>query len=515
MMTSMTSTADVAKMDFDALMRAAAVSEPDTVPELRTIPWDEIRGNERNLYTVKDVEQLADSIALHGLLDPVVVMPDADGHWVLVSGHRRHKAWGILREKEPDKYREIPAIVRTFASPAMAELALIMANATARVLTAPEVYEQAKRIERLLYDLKEEGVRFPGRMREQVAKACQVSSSKLARLKVIDERLADCWRDAWTAGKLPEETAYQLAQGSVAMQQRIRNAFPNSAPPTSEGVAKVRKAFAAGNDYSAAGLSAPGCEECSNGINFLRHDLEESWSPCEGKRCCLTCDKATRGWAVCERMCAKAKAARKATVKAEKERENEETKKKQSRAAAELRESAARLAKAADAAGVADDVKIPQGPYSHVTVGWLRKAAAGEDVGSYWANPIDADHLSVASAAKALGCSADYICGLSDDLHPAAGAGEASPSPAPADVSETDTAAPGWRIGEPAGDGRYLAGVQIGGALTEQTVDRRDGAWYLFGEPVQTYGEVKCWYPLPRFKPSQWDLDRMQREEED
>lgn len=38
-------------------------------------------------------------------------------------------------------------------------------------------------------ELKEEGVEFPGRMRDHVAEACKVSKSKIARLKVIREGL--------------------------------------------------------------------------------------------------------------------------------------------------------------------------------------------------------------------------------------------------------------------------------------------------------------------------------------
>ena len=55
----------------------------------------------------------------------------------------------------------------------MAELQLILANSTARVLSNAEISKQAERMEVLLYQLKEEGYEFPGRMRDQVAAACQ------------------------------------------------------------------------------------------------------------------------------------------------------------------------------------------------------------------------------------------------------------------------------------------------------------------------------------------------------
>ena len=69
--------------------------------------------------------------------------------------------------------------------PGAPELRLILANSSTRVLSPAEVSKQAQRVETLLYQLKEQGYAFPGRMRDQVAAACKVSAPKLARLKVI------------------------------------------------------------------------------------------------------------------------------------------------------------------------------------------------------------------------------------------------------------------------------------------------------------------------------------------
>ena len=502
-MTSTSSTAQVAAMDFDEML--AGVSGTDTAaPELRMIPVEDIYENEKNFYSVDDVKELADSIAVHGLLDPIVVTyNEPAGMYQLISGHRRFKAWNELWAKTPKKYAEIPAIVRTFSSPAMAELALIMANSTARVLKAPEIYEQAQRIERLLYDLREEGVRFPGRMREQVAKACQVSSTKLARLKVIDEHLADVWRGDWKAGKLPEETAYQLAQASVSIQQRIRKVSGKD-QVYGKAVASVRAIMEAGNDYSAADLTGPGCDKCTHGDAFLRHDLEYWTETCECKRCCLECQHALRDFAPCDRACSKAKALK--SAKNAKLREEAQAREKAKRDALReaIRQSAVRLLKAADAAGVPDDTPIKLAGYGSKTVAFLRNAAADGDIGYVYTNDLESANLDAGAVAKALGCSADYVCGLTDELQPTGGAPI---------VSEPDTGAPRWKLGDPPADGRYIAGVEIGGLITEQIVQRSGSAWYLFGEAAETYGRVVCWWPVPRFKPERTDLERSEEEE--
>lgn len=82
------------------------------------------------------------------------------------------------------------------------------------------------RVEILLYQLKEEGQEFPGRMRDQVAKACKVSAPKLARLKVIREKLkATELVYLFEKDKLSDQAAYALARLPEDLQQRIAKAM--------------------------------------------------------------------------------------------------------------------------------------------------------------------------------------------------------------------------------------------------------------------------------------------------
>ena len=101
------------------------VSEQDD-PEIVRIPWDKIRANAENFYRVGDVTDLVNSIQMQGLLAPVVVSPASDdpAAYVLISGHRRHKAWGILRGEDPERYADIPAIVASDHRPHVAEVKL-------------------------------------------------------------------------------------------------------------------------------------------------------------------------------------------------------------------------------------------------------------------------------------------------------------------------------------------------------------------------------------------------------
>ena len=497
-------TSEMSKMNFDEILAAGKVSESDT-PALREIPVEQIRTNAANFYTVDDVKELADSIAVHGLLDPVVVTPDGDG-FLLISVHRRFKAWGQLREQDPDRYAKIPAIVRTFPSPQMAELALIMANSTSRQLHWSEISKQAERIERLLYELKEQGYAFPGRMREQVAKACQVSSTKLARLKVIRDDLAPEWGGRRETGKLPEETAYQLARLSPEIQRRFFFCEPDV---FAEAVAKVGKMIAEeGLTYDGTQLKR-GCDRCNHGDAFLRHDLNDPWNACKGETCCLYCDRANREWSPCTRMCSAAKKARKVQADTEKAKKKAEEEKKLSRIQTALRERAIRLVKAADAAGVPDDTKL-RTRYTWTTVDIVRKIASGEKTGEYGMDILAPEELDVNAVARALQCSADYVCGLSDELHPAA----AKPEAAAPELQPIPT----WYFGEPTVPGRYLCLVDMNAGgyaeVHEQQCDWDSTlvkGWSAYGRPIGDMFEVVAWYALP----PKWSTPALRPEEKE
>lgn len=178
-----------------------------------------------NFYSTDGIEELAANIELVGLQQPLRVRPnpDMEGRYLIVSGHRRRRAWWALYEQDPERWAEIPCIVEANASsPAMQELRLIYANSDSRKMTSADLSRQAERVEMLLYQLKEEGVEFPGRMRDHVAEACKVSKTKLAQLKVIREKLPPELRALWDSGRLNESCAYTLAQRPEETQRLLK-----------------------------------------------------------------------------------------------------------------------------------------------------------------------------------------------------------------------------------------------------------------------------------------------------
>jgi ParB family chromosome partitioning protein len=94
---------------------------PSRVSITREVPVTSISPNPeqpRRIFDPDELQQLADSIAAHGVLQPVVVVEAGDGY-TLVAGERRLRAVKML------KLATIPALVRSANEQEQLELALV------------------------------------------------------------------------------------------------------------------------------------------------------------------------------------------------------------------------------------------------------------------------------------------------------------------------------------------------------------------------------------------------------
>lgn len=211
-------------MAFDLSELLKDVPKSDTREQIEYIKLDLIDGDEQNFYELSDVESLANNIATIGLQQPLRVRPHptTTGRYMAVSGHRRRAALQILAEEDPERWEEVACIVdRDTVSPALQQLRLIFGNANTRKMSSADLSEQAAQVEKLLYQLKEDGYEFPGRMRDHVAQVVQTSKTKLAKLKMIRDNLAPCWQPGYKKDVLGESSAYELSRMSLGWQNLL------------------------------------------------------------------------------------------------------------------------------------------------------------------------------------------------------------------------------------------------------------------------------------------------------
>nr|DAH74326.1 MAG TPA: chromosome partitioning protein [Caudoviricetes sp.] len=476
---------------------AQPVSNSDTGREqIEYIDVDLLDKDQNNFYQLSDLDALADNIATVGLQQPIRVRDGENGHVVIVSGHRRTAAIRKLVEEGRTDLREVPCIrERGEASPALQELRLIYANSSTRDLSSAEISRQAEKVRELLYQLKEEGYEFPGRMRDHVAEACKISRSKLARLEKIQKGLASCYRDAWEAGTLPEDTADALSSLPGYVQERIKRVCPKTTP----SAGRIRDTAKRG-EYLAVSFKCPDGSTCTHMDKFFKHDLKaQSWEACGGEKCCLKCrdggahDPSGYCGAACAEMCSKAREKYEKAKEKKKASDAAAKMKAQSEAVRRVRSEARRVVRAADAAGLGDEVKLHYDYGGSLTVGLLRSLSDGTAVDStvkYYSGgilPWRAD--DAAKNAKILHCSVDYLLGLTDEINSTAAA-------------SGQVALASWMPGGtlPAAPCDAVADFKLGnddGKVIRMTC-RWDGKAFLFKkgkEPINS--DVVRWLALP------------------
>ena len=296
--------AEARKKGFNLAEALGAVAVPDLGTaaggreQIEYIDIDRIDDDPNNFYELSSLDELAANIELLGLQQPLRVRPNPENidRVIIVSGHRRRAAIRKLVDDGRADLREIPCIrERAESSAALQELRLIYANSDTRKLSSAEISKQAERVEMLLYQLKEEGYEFPGRMRDHVAEACKVSKSKLSRLKVIRENLIPKLKGLWERGKINEAIAYACAQCPADMQRQLieySKQFQYYTAPEQwyEHTVKTRLGILKNEAKLKCGKGSPN-GMCNNTEKRLaRQATGPSWNDaCGNGKCCTGC----------------------------------------------------------------------------------------------------------------------------------------------------------------------------------------------------------------------------------
>lgn len=458
------------------------VSKLDTheKPQLQYVDIDLLDSNEMNFYAVDDVESLASSIAMSGLDSPLIVRPGEDGRYTIVSGHRRRAALRKLVEEDGrEDLRRVPCFVREYKSAAMEELQLIMANSTTRVLTSAETMNQAKKVEDLLYRLKGEGVSFPGRMRSLVAEACQVSESKLARLKVIRDKLTDPWMDKFEAGEISEDVAYTVAQMGQDYQDSLDTVFGLQHAPSI--TATSVKAWSE-RLQEIASIECVQGSACTNRERMIQAQAKTGtpyWQKC--KSCCASCSSRSICGLCCplveEQLEQEAAARRQELEKSRAEMEEQAAK----RAAKEVAEAECnrkrwqRLGQEFDRLGIsrgeAADMWYLEGPDQRWTLQQLLDGERPEEMcGMEWDLNEELSDCGMFSTLAEAGVSLDYVLtGVQEGM--------------------------GWCTGSPVNNGYYFCIKSgINGAWLHWW---QDDHWEMAEAILPVQISVDLWTPAP------------------
>ncbi len=202
------------------------------LPEKKTLVWkvepdgqavsmislDQILPNRyqpRTTFVEAELEELAQSIKEHGVLQPIVIRRKGDGMYELIAGERRFRAAKIAG------MTAIPALIRN--SNDEKALAVALVENIQRQNLNP--MEEAKAYSRLMgeFGLTQDLVsRSVGKDRSSVANIMRLLSLPKAVQQLIESGAISLGHAKVLAGLSTEQTQLQLAQKIVSEQLSVR-----------------------------------------------------------------------------------------------------------------------------------------------------------------------------------------------------------------------------------------------------------------------------------------------------
>ena len=207
--------------DITAAIHGPAEAAQPQAERIRLIPLDAITANDKNFYEISGIRNLAESISIVGLLDPVRVVVTENRGYRLVSGHRRLAAYQLLRDEAHGmEFDKIPSIIMSKLDTLEEEFALLTANATARELSYADKLQQEKAMRETLLAMKAQGRQLPSGLSQYIADSMGVSRNEVSRMHTVNENLVPEAMAKVTSGELNASEAYQLARQPEAEQKK-------------------------------------------------------------------------------------------------------------------------------------------------------------------------------------------------------------------------------------------------------------------------------------------------------
>lgn len=198
----------------------AAVGDETPKARFRTkdINIKKLYSNDKNFYSVTDIEPLAQKILLVGLIENLEVVHDPcdHGEYRITAGERRWRALKLLVEQGYTDFEMVTCQIQTPASADEEMLRLIIAN-DYRNKTVADILEEEKRLKDILQRMKQEGRTIKGykldsgRLRDVIAKMLQMPATKIAQIESINKHLIPEFAEELKEGRLTFSAAYEIS----------------------------------------------------------------------------------------------------------------------------------------------------------------------------------------------------------------------------------------------------------------------------------------------------------------
>ena len=296
---------------MDALNRnskAAAEDKPRARFRTKDISIRKMYSNDRNFYSMNDIDKLAQEILTVGLLENMTVMyaPCERGEYRIIAGERRWRALQLLLKKGYEEFEIATCQIKSVAEEHEEMVNIIMANAY-RDKTMADLLQEEQQLRKSLQYMKDNGLTLQGytldsgRLRDVIASIMQMSGTKIAQIDSINERLIPEFTEQLKEGRLTFSAAYEISGMDQEQQQDMLKKSQESGGLTWKEVKEAKAAAEEPEEPEEAERQEPEKEETTKpGDDYETPHPEGITSICYGCSRYLECNVKTSTCTSCD-----------------------------------------------------------------------------------------------------------------------------------------------------------------------------------------------------------------------
>lgn len=218
----------------------AAVEGVENYEEI-TLDLEKIEVTKHNRYSMDELEELATSILLDGLQEPLII-GRVDGKYLLSGGHRRREALVILQnEGHTEITKNIPCRFKDMTETQF-RLSLLIGNTFNRKMTDYDLMNQAADWKEVLTQARKEKLlvlEAGKRVRDYVAEVLGESTTKIAQLEAINNNATLEVKEQFASGNMGITKAYETSKLTEDAQNEVAAAVEAGADVKSEEIRQL------------------------------------------------------------------------------------------------------------------------------------------------------------------------------------------------------------------------------------------------------------------------------------
>lgn len=218
----------------------AAVEGVENYEEI-TLDLEKIEVTKHNRYSMDELEELATSILLDGLQEPLII-GRVDGKYLLSGGHRRREALVILQnEGHTEITKNIPCRFKDMTETQF-RLSLLIGNTFNRKMTDYDLMNQVADWKEVLTQARKEKLlvlEAGKRVRDYVAEVLGESTTKIAQLEAINNNATPEVKEQFASGNMGITKAYETSKLTEDAQNEVAAAVEAGADVKSEEIRQL------------------------------------------------------------------------------------------------------------------------------------------------------------------------------------------------------------------------------------------------------------------------------------